>query len=375
MKQVITKIALIVAYLLFVAYSSYMTAESIKMSFNANNVWYVFPFVFIVAIIAGFFLKDLVIKEIQNTINPSKSKLVLGLLGFLLFWGASFTTNVHYMLMQNEGLQVVSAELGNYKNFVDNQTNNTKNDIKEQEEDDMSILESTIQGFIGRFQRECEHSMRDGFGPVAKGILKEIESYFTTSSAKYNDTYEYKNTIFDDEKDSGDIGKRGATVVAGLENKYINRIVEKAVYRQSIIKSYYKRKIQSKKSYALIQEFINDSVYGVDIPQLKEKELATAENYYKFQKDQLRTNIYDRFDSEEKAKIDLTTKESKTKDIKDIELGKFRYKVYPSERMFSTFNVWSDMLQGRLPVNMKLFGWIIFSLIIDIVAFVLRSFI
>ena len=56
----------------------------------------------------------------------------------------------------------------------------------------------------------------------------------------------------------------------------------------------------------------------------------------------------------------------------DIKKGEFRYRVYPSNRMFGTFNVWGDMINGRLPADMKLIGWILFALIVDIVAFILR---
>ena len=63
---------------------------------------------------------------------------------------------------------------------------------------------------------------------------------------------------------------------------------------------------------------------------------------------------------------------SKTENEEDIDKGKYRYRSYPSARMFSTFNVWDDMLHGRLPVDMKLLGWILFSLIVDLVAFILR---
>ena len=40
--------------------------------------------------------------------------------------------------------------------------------------------------------------------------------------------------------------------------------------------------------------------------------------------------------------------------------------------MFSTFSVWDDMLHNRLPNDMKLLGWILFALIVDMVAYVIR---
>ncbi|MBR4095544.1 MAG: hypothetical protein IKK23_09105, partial [Bacteroidales bacterium] len=94
--------------------------------------------------------------------------------------------------------------------------------------------------------------------------------------------------------------------------------------------------------------------------------------YYQFSKLQLKGNVYDRLNQNAQSEIERSMKISKTENEEDIDKGKYRYRSYPSARMFSTFNVWDDMLHGRLPVDMKLFGWILFSLIVDLVAFILR---
>ncbi len=367
--KLIMKIACWIGYCLFAGYSAYMTAKSISMSFELDMLWLVFIFVFIVALIAGFCLSA-VVGEIKNRINPSKGKFVLGLLGFLLFWGVSFMTNVHYMLMSNNGLQVVSAELGNYKTYVEKITRDKRDQIKEKQEIDIALCEASIQNYTDEFKRECEASIRPGFGDRAIGYLKDIENYLTSSGGKYNDTYSYKNSIFDEDKDKGDKGKKGAKEVMSLKEKYSIRISEKYLRRVNVIKTYYKGQVASIKDLSLIQEFINDSLYIVDLPQITD--IATPDVYYQFQKVQLHTNIYDRLESNDQQEIDRSTKESKTDNPQDIENGKFRYRIYPSARMFSTFNVWDDMFHGRLPKDMKLIGWILFSLIVDIVAFILR---
>ena len=101
-------------------------------------------------------------------------------------------------------------------------------------------------------------------------------------------------------------------------------------------------------------------------------EIATSDVYYQFSKLQLKGNVYDRLSQNSQSEIERSMKVSKTDNDEDIDKGKYRYRSYPSARMFSTFNVWDDMLHGRLPVDMKLFGWILFSLIVDLVAFILR---
>ena len=367
--SIIMKIACWVGYCLFAGYSAYMTANSVAMSFELTQIWVVFIFVFIVALIAGYCL-SVVIGEMQNRFNPSKSKFALGLIGFILFWGVSFATNVHYMLMSNEGMKVVSTELGIYKNYVEETVQGNKDGIKEKEEADIALCEASVQNLLDEFKRECESSIRYGFGDRAIGYLKDIEDYFASSGGKFNDQYSYKNSIFDNEKDHGDRGKTGAREVNALKEKYSLRVVERLIRREAVIRNYYRMKVPQTKDLELIKRFINDSLYVVDIPQITE--IATPDVYYQFSKLQLKGNVYDRLNQNAQSEIERSMKVSKTDNDEDIDKGKYRYRSYPSARMFSTFNVWDDMMHGRLPNDMKLFGWILFSLIVDLVAFILR---
>ena len=367
--SIIMKIACWVGYCLFAGYSAYMTAKSVAMSFEMTQVWMVFIFVFIVALIAGYCL-SVVIGEMRNSFNPSKSKFALGLIGFILFWGVSFATNVHYMLMSNEGLKVVSTELGIYKNYVEETVQDNMDSIKDKEAADIALCEASIQNLMDEFKRECESSIRYGFGDRAIGYLKDIEDYFASSGGKFNDQYSYKNSIFDDDKDRGDRGKTGAREVNALKEKYSLRVVERLLRRENVIRNYYKMKIPQTKDLDLIRRFIKDSLYVVDIPQITE--IATPDVYYQFSKLQLKGNVYDRLNQNAQLELERSMKVSKTDNVEDIEKGKYSYRNYPSARMFSTFNVWDDMLHGRLPNDMKLFGWILFALIVDLVAFILR---
>lgn len=370
MNKLLKKLACWVGYCLFAGYSSYMTAKSVAMSFELNNQFIaVFAFVFIVALLAGWFL-SITIEELQNRFNPSKVKFIGGILGFLLFWGVSFATNVHYMLMSKDGLRVVTAELGVYKTYVEDYIRNSKTGIKEQEQADIALCEASVQNLMDEFKRECESSVRYGFGDRAIGYLKDIEDYFTSSGGKFNDQYSYKRSIFDDDKDRGDKGKTGARDVMALKEKYSIRIAEKLLRRETVIKNFYKQKQSQSKDMDLMAHFINDSLYIVDVPQITE--IATPDVYYQFQKLQLQGNIFNRLDNIDQVNILNSMKESKRDNVEDIEKGEFRYRVYPSNRMFGTFNVWGDMLNGRLPADMKLIGWILFALIVDIVAFILR---
>ena len=368
--QIIKKVACWIGYCLFAGWSAIMTAESISMSMDLRPVWVVFIFVFIVALIAGFCLSGMV-KEIKNNVNPQKGMFVLCLLGFLLFWGFSFATNVHYSLMRNEGLEVVKAELGNYRSYVVDASSNNKRKIDEDKQVALNLLEAKIRNMMDEFVRECESSIQEGFGSRATRDLQEIEQYLTSTSAQYEDLNQYKNTIYDDNKDRGDRGTTGTTRIKALEQKYTLRIVDQMLRRQKAIERFFDKQVKQLPDYADVRMFINDSLMAVDIPQLEE--IATPQVYYQFQKIQIST-INQHLSPTDISAIEKATKKSKTDNVEDIDKGKFRYRVYPSERMFNTFNVWEDLLKGRMPEGMKLFGWILFSLIVDIVAFVLRIF-
>lgn len=369
--SIIKKIACWAGYCLFAGYSSYMTAESVAMSFELSQVWVVFIFVFTVALLAGYCL-SIVIGEIQNRINPSKSKFVLGLIGFILFWGVSFATNVHYMLMSNEGMKVVSTELGVYKNYVETAIINNTDDIEERMHVDIAICEEKVSTLADLFYKECEHSVRQGFGPHAVSYLKQIEEELERTRNQFNDLNSYRGKIYNDEMDRGDLGKTGDRDVKALQNKYSIRITDQLLKREKVIKDFYRRKRPQTKNLELIKHFIDDSLYVVDIPQITE--IASPEVYYQFSKIQLKGNVFDRLSQDDQAAIIKSMKVNKTDNPDGIDKGKYRYRSYPSSRMFSTFNVWDDMLHNRLPEDMKLFGWILFSLIVDIVAFILRIF-
>lgn len=369
-QKLLGKIACWCGYCLFAGYSAYMTAKSIAMSFEMNDsVLVVFIFVFIVALLAGWCL-TLVIGELQNRFNPNRMRFLGGLFGFLLFWGVSFATNVHYMFMNRDGLQVVNAELGSYKSFVEDKLRNNREGVQEKEDTDVALCAASVSNLLDQFNQECDASIRPGFGARAVSILKEIENYFSRTAAQYNDLNVYEGSIFNDEKDRGDIGRTGVKEVTALKQKYNILVLDRMDRRVLAIRNYYKKQKSQVKNLDVIQHFINDSLYVVDIPQITE--IASPDVYYKFQKVQLTGNIFNRFDSNDQMEILSSMKMSKTSNPEDIKKGKFRYRIYPSSRMFGTFNVWDDLLHKRLPEDMKLFGWILFSLIIDIVAFILR---
>lgn len=367
--QIIKTLACWIGYCGFAGWSAWMTAESLSMSLALKPTWVVFIFVFVVAILAGFCLKG-VINETSNRTNPNKARFVLCLLGFLLFWGVSFVTNVHYNLMRNDGLKVVKAELGNYESYVNGKVRDDDSKVDEDKQNALALLKASVDSLANKFGRECDNTVRYGFAESAVQDLIDIERYFISTAKQYEDYNAYTNTIFDPERDKGDIGATGYKRVEGIKGKYANRILTQRLRRQEAIETFYNKKKGQRSDLIALNHFIKDSLNPVDIPQLEE--IASPEAYYQFQKIQFST-IRQHLTPDDLATIDRSTMESKTDKVEDIDAGKFRYRIYPSERMFNTFNVWDDMLHGHMPTGMKLLGWILISLIIDIVAFVLRS--
>lgn len=382
--EIIKKIACWVFYCLFAGYSAWMTTKSIAMSLGFNQTLWslllVYVFVFAVAVLAGYCL-SITVGEMGNHSNPSNVKFSLALLGFLLFWGVSFATNVHYLLMSKKGLEVVSAETGHYKNYVDRVTNIKADEISDERESALKDLRQKQFDLKNEFWDEVHKSHDKGFGTVAISILEKIEDYLNTTASIYNDDYNYTGTIWIEGVDKAYKGQGQGSETdekakkqrTAIIDHFTQRIDKMCEYRETAINNFYDKKINelnSLKDYTQLRKYINDSLYGVYLPMTAQE--ASPEAYYNYQKYQLHGKVHDKLVADDQIVVLSLMKESKTGNPQDIEKGKFRYRIYPSDRMFETFNVWGDMLQGRMPSNMSMLFWIFVSFIIDLVAFIFR---
>ena len=364
MKKVITACALFVSYAFAAAFSAYFTATSLSLNLmRGTHFWLILILVIIVALLAGACL-TMFIEQICNRHNPSKGKLMLGLLGFLLFWGVSFTTNVHYFFVDKQGFEVLSRELASCKGYLVENTESENKRIDDQCRAVLSTLDSDIYNSTGDFERELYNPQtgRFGFSDRCIGYLTRIQQRLNCDSETYHDGNNY--VIWDQDNDFVDRGTTNPQKCLTLKTKYLNRINAAKATKSAIIKKYFDN---LKNSNALFKELIAECE-ELEVDQLpnvqRDGSVSAYYMYYEYQKGKLTSKMPSEYDDSCK----------KYKAVSEGEKQKVKfdgYKVYPSNRMFETKIVWEDIFHGYLPDYMAILQWVLISLIIDIVAFIL----
>ena len=162
---------------------------------------------------------------------------------------------------------------------------------------------------------------------------------------KYDDKHDY--TIFDEVRDKGDIGVTQRSSFPGLFVKYQGRMETFKKQKIAVIDNYYDRQKDQNTELTELLDTI-EVLETKHLPVVLKDGSAVA--YYKYN-DQQNGRIV--------AKMPA--------DYADYAK---KVKVYPSQRMFDTMSVWSDIFKGRLG-DMTMLQWIIIALICDLVSFVL----
>lgn len=359
-KNVIVKLVCLVGYLLFAGFSAYFTATSLWLNLlNGSDMWtmwLVFVLVLVVSILAGMCLTN-AIRELTNCIRPSRSAFILNLLGFLIFWAFSFTTNVHYFFVEKHGFSILSKELISAKNYIEENTSKTNQAIDDQKNTAQMAISAQVNTNMEAFDYELNNTIarHQGFGEVCINILNATEDALAKDSKIYNDLNTY--TIFDDTRDAGDVGVTDRSRFPQLRTKYTTRMLEQLNKKLVVIEKFYENK---KNKNAELTELLDP------IEELENKHLPAVE------KDGS-VNAYYKYNSLQDARViskmpnDYNVKCVEKKDDKIV-----KFNTYPSKRMFDTMSVWKDITAGRLS-DMTMLQWIIISLIFDIVSFILFS--
>lgn len=381
MKKIIWAALLFIAYALFAAYSAYMTSSSLQLNlFEDQPLWGIFVFVFIVALLAGMCLTG-AIKKLKDR-HPSTGKTVqfiLYVLGFILFWTASFMTNVHFQLVEKDGLKVVTEELGMYKNYVDGYITKSQSDHQKECDGEVSDANAKIAGYLSSFNKEVENTCRgqEGFGPVSVSYLQDLEKYLESTKNRYNDKNDYSDNVFDERTDKGDYGKKGNSEVKRLKEKYGARIEECRQRRENAIRLYFKSLLPQIENVKDVQGFINDSLSEKDIKIVKAINTPVVLFKFNTQLNEINAHLPELckkdVDKLYYGTVIVKNDNLADKDVAESEREDRRYEIYPSERMFNTWTVWEDLFAGRLPDYMKLAQWIVLAIIVDLVAFILWS--
>lgn len=353
--KLITKVACLIGYLLFASFSAYFTASSLSLNLlQGTNVWIVFVLVMVVSILAGWCLTN-AIKEMGKKVRASRVTFSLNLLGFLIFWLFSFTTNVHYFFVEKHGYDILSKELASAKNYIQDNTAKSNRSIDDQNEIAQKALTARVQTNIEDFYREINNTMEhhEGFGEACINILNSTEIILAQDSKTYNDQNQY--IIFDEVKDSGDKGVTQRSRFNGLYAKYATKMQEQLNKKLAVIDNYYSKK---KDQNADLEELLEP------IKELETKHLpavlkdGSVDAFFKYNEQQNGRVISKMPEGYQKKCVVKAGDEIKS------------YKVYPSTRMFDTMSVWGDILSGRL-VGMTMFQWIIISIIFDLISFIL----
>lgn len=370
MKQLIKKIALFLGYTIFAGYSSWMTATSVQLKWMSQMpVWFVFIMVFIIALFAGWCLGNL-IKELKNSINPSKFRFAINLIGFVVFWTFSFMTNVHHNVIKEYGESNISTQLADCKHYLNANSGDAKKTIENQRDiaikdfsDKMHVL---TQKFINEVEKEQGGGLLLGFGPIAKGKLQDIEKYLNRSAKIFGDSFIYTSNLYNGSEDDAYSRFHGRKELRDIvEPHFIDRIERAEEIHKKAINMFYQKQINS----------INDNEVHLKtviqfekmLQKLKMDGNDSFEDYY---------NFYKSMDENLLSKVS-GYKENNIKYVKN-EKGEMvfnGYNVYPSDRMFNFWDVWSDWFNGYLPDNISLAGQFLWAAIVDVIAFILISLI
>lgn len=344
--QFYIKIACLAGYLLFASLSAYFTATSLSLNLmEGRNIWLFFVLVLIISILAGWCLTN-VIAELKKTVNASRSSFVLNLLGFLIFWLFSFTTNVHYFFVEKHGLSILTKELTSAKQYIDANTSKANKNIEDQRNTAKQTLESSIGDAKRLFEAEIESTLegRKGFGDICIKHLHTIEQILRQDANMYGDKNGY--VIFEP-NDEGDRGTTNSRAIINLLNKYNRKIETEKQKKLAVIDNFYDRqKDQNTELLDLLEPI--ETLETKHLPLVLKDGSATA--FYKYQAQQ---------DGRVLSKLPAAYKDYSKKE-----------KVYPSGRMFDTMSVWKDMVSGGLG-DMTMIQWIVIALICDLVAFIL----
>lgn len=362
--KVITKVALFVGYAIFAAFSAYFTATSLSLNLmQGTNFWIVYIMVFIIAVLAGYCLTEF-IRQIQRP--TSKSKFLLTLLGFLLFWGVSFTTNVHYFFVDKHGYGVLNKELASCKDYLTTITTDANRKIEEERDNAKAIQIAQVNNSTDAFERELNNTMENhlGFGDACISILQAVERSFMQDTGLYHDGMN-DYTIFDHTRDIGDRGVTSRARFPQLQAKYEGRILNALNKRLTAIDRYYAKRIVDNEQWTDLIDTIN-YLEREHLPRVQKDNSVNA--YYKYCMLQQALVVQKMPEEYPSTRIDTKAIENSDGDTIYKMAG---FNVYPSERMFETLTAWSDIMHGYLPSYMKILQWLLISLIIDIVAFLL----
>ena len=360
MKQILINVALFLGYCLFAAISAYMTANSINSGWLSGVPFFVAYIVaFSISLIAGVALTK-IIKEIKNPVNPSKSMTIFWSIIFLVFWGWSFMTNVHYAVVANHGDKVIAAQLHSCIAYLEKQRAAADEDVAKKAAQAQADISSRVYNLRNNFEASLESKGFYGFGDDCIQILKQIENELNSDTTLYK---EGKYVIYNESYDKNDRNTTDRIAVQGLKTKYLGRINSCLNRKYDAINKYYNaQKANTDRLEETLQ--VAKELETQALPQIKDS--GKFKDYHDCY-DDIYTKLLSKMPEDYKSSIEETqiSEDGKTELVK--------YKIYPSERMFNAFNLWQDWLKGYISddSDIDVGGKLPWAIIVDVMAFIL----
>lgn len=362
MKKLLIQAALFAAYVPFAGWSAWMTATSFHLNvLSAMPFGLVFFMVFIVALLAGYFLNRAIREPFKP--NPSRFRFCSYLLAFIFFWGVSFMTNVHYNYILSYGYGNLSKQVQSCISYLNTNIDNNDAVFDTRRDEAKQLLEQLIRNKTEEFRYRLNDTRdnKNGFGEDCISALNAIETIFASDANIYKDAHKY--IIFDEESDQGDQKRDKYKDKTYLQTKYEKRILDCLNKRYEIIDRYFESQKGNnnklKEALALALKIEKEG-----LPQIeKEKDFESYSDCYNKNVKELLKKMPDAYFS--------TTKNFKKNEKGEEEFE--GYLVYPSERMFDWLTVWGDWWNDNLPEDENFKSGMPTALMWDVVAFILIS--
>lgn len=326
-KNAFLKIFAAVMFVAFAAVSCWSTTESLFLTMENAQIpkW-----VFWVATVGLFVLTSYCTKLVVDSLNPNiivegrKPKLVLGILGVVLFWLLfSMPTNAHTFFYKQMAKDTAVAELATMQSQLKAMTN--QNTFAQSLDDEWEQFDEEARLLLTNLEQEIKNESRPGFGKKAEDCLRKIEE-------KFGYTIGY-------------IPREKTTSISDNEikrvQKHYNELVNKMLNNRKAI---HDTEVQKKLDNF---NYINASANDL-LPKI-EKNLKDLEN-----NDLNKENVL---------------KQSREIIGKGLALLEMNKESSPSKRLTNVIKVWGDYFYGKLHTDSTLWYWILLAVIVDVAAF------
>ena len=275
----------------------------------------------------------------------------------------------HYFFVQKNGFSVLNNELIAAKDYLTENSTEVQKRLEQEHLDARSVTESAVNNGLSSFRNELNNTLANhkGFGDQCILYLKGIEQELRRDTARYKDHNHY--VIYNDATDRGYKGQTGRAQLQAIYDVFSRRVNGQLRWKLASIDRYYDlQKVEGRKYQSLLDTiaWLEKNDERRDLRTVQQD--GSVKAYYSYSGQQ-NAIVIDHM-PQEFLDAQIAYKTIEGDDGEEIQ-KMCGYKTYPSKHMFDTWTVWKEILKGYMPSYMTIIQWILISLIIDIVAFLL----